>query len=75
MQRPAIEAIKYQKSLTVVVMSTGAGKSMAFMLPASCSAGVTVVVVPLVSLRSNLKHRCVQAGIECVEWDSRKPQK
>ncbi|KAH6612357.1 hypothetical protein C7974DRAFT_289225, partial [Boeremia exigua] len=44
-------------------MGTGAGKSMAFMLPASCSTGVTVVVVPL-----------VQAGIECVEWDSRKPQ-
>jgi Helicase conserved C-terminal domain len=28
----------------------------------------------LVSLRGNLKDRCVQAGIECVEWDSRKPQ-
>jgi superfamily II DNA helicase RecQ len=36
-------------------MGTGAGKSMAFMLPASCSTGVTVVVVPLVSLRGNLK--------------------
>jgi superfamily II DNA helicase RecQ len=43
-QRPAIEAIMYQKSPTVVVMGTGAGKNMAFMLPASCSTGVTVVV-------------------------------
>ncbi|KAG9191444.1 hypothetical protein G6011_09532 [Alternaria panax] len=73
-QRPAIEAIMHQKSPIVVVMGTGAGKSMAFMLPASCSTGVTIVVVPLVSLRGNLKDRCVQAGIDCVEWDSRKPQ-
>jgi hypothetical protein len=72
-QRPAIMAIMRQKSPIVVVMGTGAGKSMGFMLPASCSTGVTVVVVPLVSLRGNLKDRCVQAGIECVEWDSRKP--
>jgi superfamily II DNA helicase RecQ len=64
----------HQKSPVVVVMGTGAGKSMAFMLPASCSTGITVVVVPLVSLRGNLKDRCVQAGIDCVEWDSRKPQ-
>jgi superfamily II DNA helicase RecQ len=71
-QQLAIEAIMHQKSPIVVVMGTGAGKSMAFMLPASCSTGVTVVVVLLVSLRGNLKDRCVQAGIDCVEWDSRK---
>jgi len=54
-------------------MGIGAGKSMLFMLPASCSTGVTVVVVPLISLRDNLKDRCDKAGIECVKWDSRKP--
>ena len=72
-QRPAIEAIMQQKSPIVVIMGTGVGKSMAFMLPASCSTGVTVVVVPLVSLRGDMKDRCMKAGIECVEWDSRKP--
>lgn len=72
-QRPAIEAIMRQKSPIVVVMGTGAGKSIAFMLPASCSTGVTVVVVPLISLRGDMKDRCVKAGMECVEWDSRKP--
>ena len=62
-----------QKSPVVVVMGMGAGKSMLFMLPASYSTGVTVVVVPLVSLRGNLMDRCDKTGIECVEWDSRKP--
>ncbi|KAF2174793.1 P-loop containing nucleoside triphosphate hydrolase protein [Zopfia rhizophila CBS 207.26] len=62
-----------QKSPIVVIMGTGAGKSMAFMLPASCSTGVTIVIVPLTSLRGNLKDRCDEVGIECVEWESRKP--
>jgi superfamily II DNA helicase RecQ len=74
-QERAIQAIMRQKSPVVVVMGTGAGKSMLFILPASCSTGVTVVVVPLVSLRGNLMDRCDKAGIECVEWDSRKPLK
>jgi len=72
-QRVAIEAVMQQKSPVVVIMGTGAGKSMAFMLPAACSTGLTIVVVPLVSLRGDLKDQCVKAGIECVEWESRKP--
>ena len=46
---------------------------MLFILPASCSTGITVVVVPLISLRGNLIDRCDKAGIKCVEQDSRKP--
>ena len=59
----------------MVIMGTGVGKSMLFMLPALCSTGVTVVVVPLISLRGDIKTCCKKAGIECVEWDSRKPHK
>ena len=47
-----------------------------FMLPAACAAaagGLTVVVVPLVSLRGNIKDRCDELGIECVEWSGRRP--
>jgi superfamily II DNA helicase RecQ len=29
--------------------------------------------VPLLALKSDLKDRCVKAGIECVEWDSNYP--
>jgi superfamily II DNA helicase RecQ len=47
---------------------------MLFMLPARCSAGgLTVVVVPLVSLRSDIKGRCDELGIECVEWSGGRP--
>ena len=60
----------------MVVMGTGGGKSMLFMLPAACAAaagGLTVVVVPLVSLRGDIKDRCNELGIEYVEWSGRWP--
>jgi superfamily II DNA helicase RecQ len=72
-QRPVIEAIMQQQSPIVVVMGTAAGKSLTFMLPALTSTGVTVLVVPLLSLKSNLRDRCRKAGIECVEWSSEHP--
>jgi superfamily II DNA helicase RecQ len=56
-----------QKSLVVVIIGTGTGKTLVFMLPALTSTGVTVVVVPLLALKSDLKDRCVKAGIKCVE--------
>ena len=49
---------------------------MLFMLSAACAAaasGLTVVVVPLVSLRGNIKDRYDELGIECVEWSGRRP--
>ena len=64
-----------QKSLVVVVIGIGAGKSMLFMLLASCLTGVMVMVVLLVSLQGNLKDYYKQAGIKCVKWDSRRPSK
>lgn len=72
-QKPALQAIMRQESPVVVIMGTGAGKSLLFMLPASVSTGVTVVIVPLVSLRGNMRERCCRLGITCVEWSSRRP--
>jgi len=44
------------------------------MLPAATSRdGVTIVVVPLISLREDLKNRCQKAGINCAEWDGKRP--
>jgi superfamily II DNA helicase RecQ len=57
-QKPAIQAIMQHKSPVVVIIGTGAGKSMLFMLLASVSSGVTVVVVPLVALRGDMKVQC-----------------
>jgi len=55
-------------------MRTGGGKSLLFMLPAASSRdGVTVVIVPLCSLREDLKDRCDGAGISCAEWNGERP--
>lgn len=72
-QQPAIRAIMQHKSPVVAIMGTGAGKSVLFMLPASVSSGVTIVVVPLVALRFDMKERCDQLGIVSAEWDSQRP--
>jgi superfamily II DNA helicase RecQ len=72
-QEAALQAIMWQATPIVVIMGTGGGKSMLFMLPARCSSGLTVVIVPLVSLRNDIKDRCDALGIECVEWNSARP--
>jgi len=72
-QAPAIQAIQHGISPVVAVMPTGGGKSMLFMLPAYVGGGLTVVVVPLVALRGDVQRRCAQAGISCVQWESRRP--
>jgi hypothetical protein len=73
-QEAALRAIMRQESPVVVVMGTGGGKSMLFMLPARCSSEMTVVVVPLLSLRNDIKMRCDELGIGCAEWSARRPE-
>jgi hypothetical protein len=53
-QGPAIRAIQHGASPVVVVMPTGGGKSILFMLPARVAGGLTVVVVPLIALRADM---------------------
>jgi superfamily II DNA helicase RecQ len=68
-QEQAIQAVMNGESPILVVMGTGAGKSMIFMLPAFCShGGTTIIVVPLVALQENLKDRCDKTGITCAIW-------
>ena len=59
----------------VIVMRTGGGKSLLFMLPAAASpGGVTIVVVPKIALQVNIKQRYIEAGIKCAVWsDDRAP--
>jgi superfamily II DNA helicase RecQ len=59
-QKPATQAIIQHKSPVVAIMSTKAGKSVLFMLPASMSSRVTIIVIPLVALRFDIKERCNQ---------------
>jgi superfamily II DNA helicase RecQ len=56
-----------QKSLIIVVIGTSSSKSLAFMLPALTLTGITVLVVPLIALKNNLRDCCVRASISCVK--------
>ena len=53
----------------VVVLPTGGGKSLLFMLPCTLpDAGVTIVVVPHVALRADLMRRVRELRIDHLEW-------
>jgi superfamily II DNA helicase RecQ len=72
-QRAAIEAVVRGDNPILTVMATGAGKSMVFLLPAwGAMGGTTVVLVPLIALRQDLRRRCQALGISCLEWTSRR---
>jgi hypothetical protein len=74
-QKEAINAITASESPVVAVIPTGGGKSLLFMLPAFVEqSGTTVIVVPLIALRCDMKRRRQKLGISCVEWESRHPR-
>lgn len=67
LQKSALKAIMSNKSPILVIMGTGAGKSLLFQLPAySQKSGTTVVIVPLKSLERSMHERCHKAGILCI---------
>ena len=67
-QRVTIEKIMACERLVIAVMPTWGGKSMTFMLPASCRhGGVSVVVLPLIALQQAIRRRCETMGITCAE--------
>ncbi|KAG4268970.1 hypothetical protein FPRO04_14790 [Fusarium proliferatum] len=60
----------------IVVLPTGGGKSIFFMLPAFMEdergkgGPVSIVVVPFISLVQDLVTRARELGIDCMEWKS-----
>jgi superfamily II DNA helicase RecQ len=67
-QGEALAAIQRGDGKIVVLMPTGAGKSVLFMLPAAVGVGgVTVVVVPFVTLRHDMRAKSVKAGVSVGE--------
>jgi ATP-dependent DNA helicase RecQ len=62
-QRFVISNILEEKN-QIVVLPTGAGKSLCFQLPARICRGLTVVVVPLLSLLEDQLKRCREAALK-----------
>ena len=52
---------------TVVILPTGSGKSLCFMLPALVVDGLIVIVYPLLSLMNDQRRRFERAGIACAQ--------
>jgi RecQ family ATP-dependent DNA helicase len=76
LQEPVLKAIMRNESPILVIMGTGAGKSLLFQLPArSQKSGTTVVIIPLKSLEKSLHERCQKAGISCIRWDAQKSER
>jgi superfamily II DNA helicase RecQ len=72
-QLQALQAIISRQPRVVLVMKTGGGKSLMYMLPAACSpVSLTVVVVPLHSLQADQARRCQQAGLRVAQWGDSK---
>ena len=68
-QQQAVQAVTSYKEEVVIVLPTGLGKSVLFMLPGVLeNAGTTVLVLPLVALRIDLVRRCRELNLEFIEW-------
>ncbi len=52
---------------TVVILPTGSGKSLCYMLPALIVEGLIVIVYPLLSLMNDQRRRFERAGIACTQ--------
>ena len=68
-QEQALTVIMSWAEQVVAVLPTGAGKTVLVMVPCTLpDAGITVLVVPLISLRGDLLRRIQELGIDHLEW-------
>ena len=59
-----VEEVAAGHAEVVIVLKTAGGKSLSFLVPTCLpQASTTVVVVPLVALKSDLVRRCWDADI------------
>ena len=71
-QRDAVAACLAGEDV-LVVMPTGAGKSLCYQLPALCDAGYSLVVSPLIALMKDQVDAMVERGIEAATVHSGSP--
>ena len=67
LQRRAVESSVSGISPLFIILPTGTGKTLAFLVPALMKgSGVTVVITPLVALGEDLVRRCNDASLDSV---------
>ena len=65
LQRDALSLIARSRPETLIVMPTGSGKTILYVVPTLLpGAQVTVVIVTLVALKQDLLRRCAEWGLE-----------
>lgn len=70
-QLEGVISVLEKRPLTTVVLPTGGGKSLLWMLPAAADErGTTAVVVPYISLADDIIKRCGEAGLKADYWRS-----
>jgi superfamily II DNA helicase RecQ len=67
-QEQALTKIMCWTEQVVVVLPTGAGKSLLFMLPSLLEAAITILIVPLVALHIDMLRRVREMKIDHLEW-------
>jgi superfamily II DNA helicase RecQ len=68
-QEQAVQAIVHGLTPVVAILGTGEGKSLLYMLQQKLpGAGITVLLVPLVSLRHDTIDKCRRIGIDVRVW-------
>jgi len=71
-QRDALRLITSSLAASLVIMPTGAGKSLLYILPTILpGAQVTIIITPLVALQQDLVQRCMQWEINFGVFESR----
>jgi superfamily II DNA helicase RecQ len=68
-QESVIKAVMGGDTVVAYIAGTGAGKSMAFLLPACYPGyGQTLVIVPLASLRDDIMTTCQNLSLRATVW-------
>ena len=70
-QEEAVEMAISEGTDGIVVLGTGVGKSLCFMLPALVLEKMVVVVVPYTALKEDILRRCGEHGIQAARWEDR----
>ena len=70
-QRRAVEAVLNRQKDVLVILPTGGGKTLLYLLPTLLEKGrTTVVVIPMIAMMQDLIDRCHKSKISLAEWSS-----